>query len=165
MNKRLNKKNSGKRRKSASGSRRARRIVNDQRNKQEEETVDMKHLAPVSIVDMRNTWPRAIRSRVVHTVKNEGFRGPREARVRNPFDDYYKTNQSGHFVWTDQNVVRYGTAVDRNVYEDDVYEANVEGIKQDEKLDKVREPSKRFDLKKVQGLGLGLFAKLKLEKR
>jgi len=124
----------------------------------------MKHLAPVSIVDMRNTWPRAIRSRVVHTVKNEDFRGPREARVRNPFDDYYKTNRSGHFVWTDQNVVRYGTAVDSNVYEDDVYEANVEGIKQDDKLDKVREPSKRFDLKKVQGLGLGLFAKLKLEK-
>ena len=163
MNKRLNRKNNGKRRKSASGSRRARRIVNDQRNKQEEDNiVDMKHLAPVSIVDMRNTWPRAIRSRVVHTVKNEGFRGP---RVRNQFDDYYKTNQRGHFVWTNQNVVRHGTAVDRNVYEDDVYEANVEGIKQDDKSDNVREPSKRFNLKKVQGLGLGLFAKLKLEKR
>jgi len=142
----------------------ARRLEDDQANEQEEEVVDMKHLAPISIVDMSNTWPRAIQSLEMYGVENEEFQGPREARVDNPFDRYYMTNQSGHFVWTDQNVVRHGTEVDRTILEKNVYEANVEGFKEhDEKYD-LREPSKRFDLKKVQGFGLGLFAKEEIEK-
>ena len=69
--------------------------ANDNSEEEKDQVVDMKHLAPVSIVDTGNTWPRAIQSSVVHTAVNESFQGPDEA-VK--LDEYYKTNESGHFV-------------------------------------------------------------------
>jgi len=133
------------------------------KKRKEDQVVDMKHLAPVSIVDMGNIWPRAIQSPVVHTAVNVNFQGPREAVKLDPFDDYYRTNESGHFVWTDQNVVRHGTEIDRTILEDNVYEFGVEDIMHTDGLNNLREPSERFDLKRVQGFGLGLFAKKEIK--
>merc|ERR1711931_385726 len=66
--------------------------------------LDLKHLAPVSIVGKPNEWPEP-NSFPIHIEINKNFRGivPNETKI---FNNYYKYNKKGHFVWTNQLVIR-----------------------------------------------------------
>ena len=114
--------------------------------------LDLKHLAPVSILDKPNEWPEP-NSFPIHIEINKNFRGivPNETKI---FNNYYKYNKKGHFVWTNQLVIR--NEIDKEFDQTSSalamrnFKANVCDLKN---------PENSFYLKSISKLGLGLFAK------
>jgi len=114
--------------------------------------LDLKHLAPVSIVGKPNEWPEP-NSFPIHIEINKNFRGivPNETKI---FNNYYKYNKKGHFVWTNQLVIR--NEIDKEFDQTSSalamrnFKANVCDLKN---------PENSFYLKSISKLGLGLFAK------
>jgi len=119
---------------------------------EEDEQLDLKHLAPVSIVGNPNKWPEP-NSYPIDIERNVNFNGvvKKDTEI---FNNYYKYNKKGHFVWTNQLVIR--NEIDKEFDQTSSalamrnFKANVCDLKN---------PENSFYLKSISKLGLGLFAK------
>jgi len=123
---------------------------------EEDEQLDVKHLAPLSIEGITNKWPEPI-SFLLYTDENSS--GNLE-KMPDIYENHYKYNTEGHFVWTNQLVNRYKIGKNTLVYTYDALK------KSENKMGKLKatvcdleNPEKSFYLKSVGNLGLGLFAK------
>ena len=116
---------------------------------------DLKYLAPLSVVD--EEWPKPVQC-PVKTKPNDNFSGTLTVEMESIDSDYYKYNQSKHFVWTNQLVVGKDVKVDNiNCFKDYkgtnyIYYRSVGSCN-------LKNPDKSFMLKKVENFGYGLFAK------
>jgi len=116
--------------------------------------MDLKHLAPRSVVDA-NAWSEILID--PDTVVNRNFQGTGPTDKDDVFDEHYKFNKDKQFVWTNQNVIKRGGEYDirdlspgTKIADADLMFRIVEGC---------QNPDESFYLKKVENLGLGLFAR------
>jgi len=123
-----------------------------------DEQLDLKHLAPISIVDIQNKWPEPNYHPI--SMRNIKFNGKQQIND-NIFSDYYKYNKNRHFAWTNQLVISKSTKVDKNV--DNIDERDNWLLISPEILKKLvsnlKNPDEYFYLKRFKNIGFGLFAK------
>ena len=123
----------------------------------------LKYLAPVSVVDANEEWPKPVMS-PVNTRVNEEFKGGRTREMGNVCSDYYKFNTNSHFVWTNRLVV----GKDVEIENEDCFlncdgNENIEGANYNNC--NLKSPHKSFQLKKLKDdFGHGLFAKHLIKK-
>ena len=123
---------------------------------------DLKHLAPRSVVDADNGWPKILID--PDTVLNNTFQGTGPTDKDDVFDKHYKFNKDKQFVWTTRNVVNGNTVIDTElIYSDDEL-VNDDFMRKKSKKCNLQDPDKSFYLKKVGNMGLGLFAKHSINK-
>jgi len=121
-----------------------------------DEQLDLKHLAPVYIVDKPNKWPEP-NSYPIDIERNVNFNGvvKKDTEI---FNNYYKYNKKGHFVWTNQLVNQISN--EPLVKTGDAPKNSKNKIKRLKATGcDLKNPEKSFYLKRVENLGLGLFAK------
>ena len=115
--------------------------------------LDLKHLAPISLEAELYKWPEPNRLPIYKKV-NENFRGEITKAKKRVFSNYYKLNQNGHFVWTNQLVIN--GEIDLNFQRtDDIFKLN--NFKAN--VCDLENPENSFYLQRVGNIGLGLFAK------
>jgi len=127
-----------------------------EQSNEEDEQLDLKHLAPVSIVGNPNKWPEP-NSYPIDIERNVNFNGvvKKDTEI---FNNYYKYNKKGHFVWTNQLVNQISN--EPLVKTGDAPKNSKNKIKRLKATGcDLKNPEKSFYLKRVENLGLGLFAK------
>ena len=117
--------------------------------------LDLKHLAPISLEGEVYRWPEPNRLPIYKKV-NKKFRGEVTKVMKRVFSNYYKLNQNGHFVWTNQLVIN--GEIDLNFRREELNNCfNLNNFKAN--VCDLKNPENSFYLQKVGNLGLGLFAK------
>jgi len=118
-----------------------------------EEKFDLKHLAPISVVDTDNSFPNPIRS-PVSTKSNKSFVGVglKSKEDKSIFSDHFLFNKDNQFVWTNQLVIKKETQINKR--KDTVLDKSLNF-----KNCNLKNPDESFYLKRLNKLGFGLFAK------
>ena len=118
-----------------------------------EQKFDLKHLAPISVVDTDNSFPNPIISPVCTKI-NENFVGVKlkNNEERNIFSDHFLFNKDNQFVWTNQLVIKKETQINKR--KDTVLDKSLNF-----KNCNLKNPDESFYLKRLNKLGFGLFAK------
>jgi len=123
--------------------------LNDQNNQQ----LDLKHLAPISLEGNFYRWPEPNKF-PIHKKVNKNFRGHVAKEVRSKvFSNYYRYNRYGHFVWTNQLVIN--GRVDLNFRPERNFPMNAFRTFSCD----LENPENSFYLRRIEGFGLGLFAR------
>lgn len=140
----------------------------EKRSGRSEEKNDLFYLSPlvVKIQDAEHEWPKVIKSPIK---KEQLIRNNRvkmeEVSIESASDahcDYYR-NHKDHFVWTDHLVISCDGIPSKGIYGFNLGERSKLGSFLNDELD-VRYPEKFFEVKKVDGMGNGLFAKREISK-
>ena len=126
----------------------------------EDEQLDLKHLAPISIADNHISSEIWLASKYkkynnlnfpilkrINTKFNFDGVVPNKTHI---FSDYYKYNPNKHFVWTNKLVVKLSPTV---------YVQIAGNPLENVSYDACENPDESFYLKSVGEFGLGLFAK------
>jgi len=113
----------------------------------------------VKLQDTEHEWPKVITSPIKkeNLVRNSRVKVEKESKALDAHGEYYR-NHKEHFVWTDHLVISCDGIPSKGVYGFNLGDRSKLGSFSNDEVD-IRCPKKYFEVKKVDGMGNGLFAK------